>query len=186
MFPAHLQPVASVFVLLAQADEPGSSENIQSTGMSSSPVFGLNSKRSLCGFPFQRQLRKGFVATLSGQKHQGALNSDLCACLCLFNAIICSLTAIRLKGAQCLQRGLPLSQTAEVGLCHLAWRPKEPPLRLKPLPTKDIIAMGLTLCPGPDPHLGRVLRGLSCTPAFFSSPNTVRGREAETGVWIEL
>lgn len=84
--------------------------------------------------------------SLSGQKHWGVLNSDLCACLCLFNFIIYSLTAIGTGAAQSSCReDSRWSQPGEAGVCHLARRPKEPPPRPKHLPTQDIIAMGMAL-----------------------------------------
>lgn len=84
--------------------------------------------------------------SLSGQKRRGVLNSDLSACLCLFNVIVYSLTAIRAEAAQSSCReDSRWSWPGEVGVCCLAQRRKEPSPRPKHLPTQNIIAMGMVL-----------------------------------------
>jgi len=67
-----------------------------------------------------------------------------------------------------LQRGLPLVPARQGwGLSFGS----EPSPRPKHLPTQNITAKGMalwhSLCPGPDPPLGRVLRGSSCIQGCF-------------------
>lgn len=118
---------------------PRSWGNTQRARMSSSPVFGLNSKRSLCGFPFQSQLRKGFVANPRPEARR-ALNAGLCACLCLFHVTVHSLAAHKAEAATAPAERAPVGPGQ---LCLSAWRAKEPPPGPKHLPMQDIIAVGM-------------------------------------------